>query len=245
MNLVLMHGIFGFGQIALVDYFNGVAQHLRQTFPGVNVLATMVDTTGIEQRARQAAAQIAAAFPSGPVHLIAHSMGGLDARFLITHDLENLQAKTQTLICLGTPHLGSPVATLLDRVTLFQSFSGSTAHAVRDLSETSATKFNAENPDVPSVRYFDVAGVGRNARVQTSVVFQPTHAFISSVAGRNDGLVSFTSATRGRTPAAVWPADHADLIGHDLNGPTVNSKPAFDYLSAYDALIRECINGKL
>lgn len=260
MNIVLMHGVLGFGRIGPVDYFNGVAEHLKATFPRAIVLTTIVDLLGtVEQRAQQAADQIAAALASKrleadkPIHIIAHSMGGLDARFLISHDLKNLKARVRTLICLGTPHLGSPVASLINHANPFEllplSRVNSTfvdelrtrTNAVHDLSETAAAKFNADCPDVSTVHYFEVAGVGRDALFQTSALFQLPFAFVAAAAGRNDGVVPFTSATRRRSPAAIWPADHADMIGHDLNGPTAHSRPAFDYLSAYSALVRNFI----
>jgi hypothetical protein len=56
---------------------------------------------------------------------------------------------------------------------------------------------------------------------------------------REDGVVPVTSALRGRTPFAIWAADHADLIGHDLDGPTPLSAPKFDYLRAYEHIIRD------
>jgi hypothetical protein len=68
--------------------------------------------------------------------------------------------------------------------------------------------------------------------------FGPLHYF-NGVAGHLENDVSgLTSAQRGRQPFAVWPADHADMIGHDLNGPTPLSAPRFDYLQAYEHIIR-------
>jgi triacylglycerol lipase len=42
------------------------------------------------------------------VHIIGHSMGGLDARQMIVH--EGMADKVATLTTIGTPHWGSPVA---------------------------------------------------------------------------------------------------------------------------------------
>jgi hypothetical protein len=79
--------------------------------------------------------------------------------------------------------------------------------------------------DDPHVRYLEIAGVGRDAFPHTSAFFAPTFLFVHARAGRNDGVVPMTSALRGRTPFDMWAADHADLIGHDLNGPTPLSTP--------------------
>jgi triacylglycerol esterase/lipase EstA (alpha/beta hydrolase family) len=40
------------------------------------------------------------------VHIIAHSMGGLDARHLIV-DIVTMADKVGTLATIGTPHLGT------------------------------------------------------------------------------------------------------------------------------------------
>jgi len=259
MNIVLMHGVLGFDRIGKIEYFNGVAAHLRATFSSARVLTTAVDPLGtVEQRATEAARQIAGEpgattlEPGKPLHLIAHSMGGLDARFLVSHDLQNLQGRVRTMICLGTPHLGSPVASLLDQFNPLEHFPfahrdssildelRNSENAVHDLSEEVAAAFNADCPDIATVHYFDVAGIGRDALFPTSAPFLPLHLLVSATSGRNDGAVPFTSATRRRPPAAVWQADHADLVGHDLNGG-VQSTPAFDYLGAYDLLVRNAI----
>lgn len=256
-----MHGVLGFGRIGVIDYFNDVAEHLKRRFSRARILTTTVSLLGmVEQRASEAARQIAAdpnvsGLEAGkPIHIIAHSMGGLDARFLVAHDLEKLRARVRTVICLGTPHLGSPVASLLNLANPFELLPFATrkdlrvntelrakANAVRDLSEDHAAKFNRECPDVTGVHYFDVAGVGRDALFPTSVPFHLPFLVVTGESGRNDGVVPFASASRGRKPVAVWPCDHADMIGHDLNGPTADSKPAFDYLSAYDNLVTELI----
>jgi hypothetical protein len=179
-------------------------------------------------------------------------MGGLDARFLVSHNLQSLQGRVRTIICLGTPHLGSPVASLIDKVNPFEHFTfarhdssildelRNSKNAVHDLSEEVAAAFNADCPDVATVHYSDVAGIGRDALFPTSAPFLPLHLLVSAVSGRNDGVVPFTSATRKRPPAAIWHADHADLVGHDLNGGA-QSTPAFDYLGAYDLLVRNTI----
>src|SRR5438874_1137643 len=84
MNIVLMHGVLGFGRSILgVDYFNGVAERLRR-FPNAHIFTTEVNPLGtIKVRAEEAAHEIATSGEleeKKPIHIIAHSMGGLDAR---------------------------------------------------------------------------------------------------------------------------------------------------------------------
>ena len=71
-----------------IDYFNGVKRHLEARPDVEAVFAPSVDAVGsIETRSVQLARRIAAV--PGPVHIIAHSMGGLDARRAIAaHPVE-------------------------------------------------------------------------------------------------------------------------------------------------------------
>jgi len=254
MNIVLMHGVLGFGAVTppLPQYFSGVADHLRSK-TGASVLVTGVPPIGqIKARAAAAARQIKSGIDRGdlasPFHIIAHSMGGLDARCIASLDLEQLRAGIKSIVCLGTPHFGSPVASLLDAANPFEPFLSAVAphapiierfrqhtDAAHDLSEVAAATFNHECPDVADVRYLNVAGTGRQSGAHTSAFFQPTFLFlVAQGCGQNDGVVPFASATRGQAPFQTWPGDHADLIGHDLDRPF--DAPSAEHLARYERL---------
>ena len=49
----------------------------------------------------------------GPFHLIAHSMGGLDSRFLIAHLQRESDNRILSLTTISSPHHGSPLADLI------------------------------------------------------------------------------------------------------------------------------------
>src|SRR3954466_13630951 len=86
--IVLAHGLFGFNQIGLgrltlAAYFRGIPEWLRAA--GNRVLVTKVPPiAGVEARAKRLGDETAPASPEEPVHLIGHSMGGLDARMLLS-----------------------------------------------------------------------------------------------------------------------------------------------------------------
>ena len=63
---------------------------------------------GVERRARRLGEQIVKAFGDEPVHLIGHSMGGLDARRLLAD--ESWHDRILSVTTIGTPHLGSSLA---------------------------------------------------------------------------------------------------------------------------------------
>ena len=87
MNLILFMRILGFRQKFGVEYFRGVAEHFRAQ--GFAVLVPELDPTrGVEFRGNQLGDQINNSFNSGlldrnqKTHIVAHSMGGLDSRYL-------------------------------------------------------------------------------------------------------------------------------------------------------------------
>src|SRR5207247_792188 len=96
-----------------------------------------------------------------PVHLIGHSLGGLDSRYLIS--CLGMAPRVLTLTTVGTPHRGSPFADWgvrrfapLLRPVL--DYFRVPCEAVFDLTVANSRRFNAAVPDVPGVRYFSVAG---------------------------------------------------------------------------------------
>lgn len=114
MNLVLATGFFFPQQVLGVEYFRGLKAHLQAgghtaQFPPVPPIGTC------ESRARVLADAIQQAYPTGAVHIIAHSMGGLDSRMLIARNLHGLSdpGRIASLTTLSTPHRGTPLADLL------------------------------------------------------------------------------------------------------------------------------------
>src|SRR5271170_822661 len=79
-NLVFAGGFLVPQKIAGLDYFKGLPAHYPEEttlFPPVSVLGS------VQSRAQELAAAIVAKFKTGEVHIVAHSMGGLDARCLL------------------------------------------------------------------------------------------------------------------------------------------------------------------
>ena len=127
MNIVLVHGILGFrnlvelGSIGMVPYFRDVAERFKAR--GHRVLAVELDkTAGVAKRAGQLGEQIASALgaggaldPAQKTHIIAHSMGGLDSRYLLSpaNPAPN-KPRITSLTTIGTPHFGSPIADAVD-----------------------------------------------------------------------------------------------------------------------------------
>ncbi|KAL1922044.1 uncharacterized protein VTP21DRAFT_10686 [Calcarisporiella thermophila] len=108
--LVFCHGLFGFDTITFgtairINYWGSVPDFLRNM--GCKIILTKVPRAGsIEQRAFALDSIIKSALPNQPINLIAHSMGGLDCRYLISRFPCNAY-RPLSLTTLSTPHHGS------------------------------------------------------------------------------------------------------------------------------------------
>ncbi|ORX47754.1 alpha/beta-hydrolase [Hesseltinella vesiculosa] len=112
--IVLCHGLYGFdkrGPDALpflqVRYWGGIENALARL--GAKVVVTKVPRTGsIKARAKALHSFLNLAIQNQPVNFIAHSMGGLDCRYLLSH-LHDRSYKPLSLTTVSTPHRGSPL----------------------------------------------------------------------------------------------------------------------------------------
>ena len=169
-------------------------------------------TAGVAVRARELKQFLDRHAPGESVHIIAHSMGGLDARYMIS--CLGMSRRVLSLTTLGTPHRGSPVADWgVQRLKhllrpIFQFFDVPT-QAFYDLTTTKCKSFNERVIDAPSVRYFSVAGEhdGSDWRPEWLAPYFLVH----QAEGPNDGLVSITSASYGES-VDIWQGDHLSLV---------------------------------
>jgi len=220
-TVVLVHGLFGFTRLLWLEYFRQPRRLYEQM--GMRVVVPSLPWAGsIEQRARTLAAQLAD--EQGPLHLVAHSMGGLDARYWITH-LGGC-AKVASLTTLGSPHRGSPVADYVCSVrSPFRLFAG-----VHSLTMAAMQQFNAATPDHADVIYRSYAAV---RPVDQLPWFMRRYArIIQQAEGDNDSLVSSTSAAWGDV-IAVFPSDHFELITLNFWLNPFRHRDAFDSLPLY------------
>src|ERR1700761_8304002 len=129
MNIILVHGILGFRSKFGLEYFRGIAEHLRTK--GLRVLAPALDPTrGIIFRGNQLRDQINQAMANGALdpaqksHIIAHSMGGLDSRWMLSPvNPDRIQSSIRSLTTISTPHRGSPIADIVDSPEKLSPFS--------------------------------------------------------------------------------------------------------------------------
>lgn len=216
LPVVLVHGLFGFDRIgvpgAKFDYFRGIARHL-QALGAVAHAVKLPMMSSVPARAKRLVAAIEA-LPHDRIDVIAHSLGGLDARFALAH--LGLASRVRSLVTIGTPHRGTPIADLfhqgsLDWARRLVAVFGLPIEALEWLSSSALAKFNTDVPDVPSVRYGSVVGGLREGN-SIPLPLVASHAWLDRIAGPNDGVVPVSSQFWGETLAEIE-ADHFAQIG--------------------------------
>ncbi|NRA44460.1 MAG: alpha/beta fold hydrolase [Oligoflexales bacterium] len=234
--IILHHGVFGFKKILILEYFYKVPDTLRNL--GYEVFVTKVDPIGsIAERARQLGAQIdeiRRITGKDKVNIIAHSMGGLDSRFLISE--LGYQDKIASVSMISTPNRGSYIADIV--VSAFDAHKkvreavlsligapqkkGILAKAIEAVSNNSVkflTNFNKRISNHSAVYYQSWAGVtsarsdkGASKGDRVGPLFYIPYWILKHRTGNNDGLVTVDSARWGHYRGMI-PADHLDQVG--------------------------------
>lgn len=211
--IILAHGLFGFQRIGVgpwtwLAYFKGIPRLLEQR--GHRVYAPSVHPTGgISRRSQRLGQLIDARFPGQPVHLVAHSMGGLDARQLLTDDRWQ-EGRILSLITVGSPHLGSSLAEMakrrLDPFYRLLRTAGWDHQGVLDILPDRALKWHEATPRPDSIPCYSVAGHPNEEQLSWPLILP--HRSLERTEGPNDGLVSVKSALGFGTPLARPAIDH-------------------------------------
>lgn len=222
--IVLAHGLMGFDELRLagsllpgVHYWRGITDAMRAN--GIEVITATVPPSGsIEERALKLGQDIAAKANGKSVNIIAHSMGGLDARYMISR-LKPENVKVLSLTTIASPHRGSAFADYvfkelgpanLPRLYKVLEAVGLSTGAFSQLTtKYMRGEFNDKTPDVPGVRYFSY---GATMRPSLWSAFRQPHRIVEREEGPNDGLVSVESAKWGTYKGTLVDVSHLDLI---------------------------------
>lgn len=125
-HIYLIPGFFGFINFGRLVYYGHVRDALERQLDGRGVRAEIhrvrvSPTASLRRRAAQVLEGIAETSARGPIHLIGHSTGGLDARLLCTPgvdlgdgataaEVEAIARRVKTVISVSAPHYGTPLA---------------------------------------------------------------------------------------------------------------------------------------
>ena len=207
--VVLAHGLLGFSELPLlgslippIHYWRGIREALSANHVRV-ITATVPPSSSIEARAAKLHEQIAAQAPGESVNIVAHSMGGLDARYLISR-LRPTEYAVKSLTTIATPHRGSAFADhvfdslppdLTPRLFRLCAKLGIETGAFEQLTRKYMTeRFNPNVPDRAGVKYYSY---GASCRPPLWSTFWASGRVIGRVEGENDGLVSVGSSMWG------------------------------------------------
>src|SRR4051812_10672611 len=160
--IVLQHGLFGFSDIGVgklkLTYFNRIDRAIAARghpliVPRVHPTSSIARRAGMLKRAILANTQ-----DSQRVVIFAHSMGGLDARYMISR--LSMADRVAALVTICTPHRGSPYADWCIRnlgkrmggLKLMRLL-GLDVRAITDLTTERCLAFNEKYPDATGVKY--------------------------------------------------------------------------------------------
>lgn len=239
--IVLAHGLLGFTELKLagnylppIHYWHGIKEALTEK--GAEVITATVPPTGsIEERSAKLRDHILQESHGRPVNIIAHSMGGLDARYMISYahrrrttqrqekqPLPSNDINVRSLVTIATPHHGSAYADyLLDQIGpdrlpgVYETWKRTTGLSTGAFSQLTrkymAQEFNPRTPDDPEVQYFSYGAALRQKPPLLSP-FRASFNVLSREEGPNDGLVSVGSAQWGKYQGTLENVSHLDLI---------------------------------
>jgi triacylglycerol lipase len=167
--------------------------------------------------------------------LVGHSMGGLDARYLITH--LDPDRRVKSLLTIATPHRGTPLA------TWFLKARGPVPAWVRRIGKpglaelTPAARAAMPIPDRGDVDYSSYG----SCRTLDELPFW-LRRYGRAIPEDNDGMVPVSSAKWGRFRGVVQ-ADHLELIGWSIALPDAQSGRPFDHLAFWSGVAIAAVAG--
>lgn len=255
--LLLVHGVF-FRDYKAVNYWGRIPKELERNgatvFYGNHQSALSVADSGSELAQR--IKQIVSETGCEKVNIIAHSKGGLDCRYAVSHC--GADAYTASLTTINTPHRGCRFADyLLEKIpesvknSIAKSYNAALRKAgddnpdflaaVTDLTDKNCSMLNQTTADMPDI-YYQSVGSKLNKATNGKFPLNFTYHLAKHFNGANDGLVSESSFRWGEnyiflTVPGKRGISHGDMV--DLNRENI---PGFDVREFYVQLVADLKN---
>lgn len=253
--IVFVHGVF-FRDVDWACYWGRIPDALErngaQVFFGRQQSALPVKESAEELV--KTVEEVLAQTGCEKVHIIAHSKGGLDARYAIS--VLGLDKKVKSLTTVNTPHRGCLFAEYLLnkapeklRTKIAAAYEaalrkfGDTAPdflgAVEDLTNSRCVQLSEQMPDKEGVYYQSVGSAQVPRFFRRKFPFNLSYPFVKRFDGENDGLVAVTSMKWGERfifaqthgKRGLSHADMVDLARENIDG--------FDVRRFYIDLVRD------
>jgi triacylglycerol lipase len=207
--IVLLHGLFGFAQKKFgpieACYFRGVVPYLQSAGNETRAIAVH-PWQSIDYRARQIrdAIENDPFLRDHPLNLVGHSMGGLDARYLVSE--LGCADRVRSITSIASPHRGSFLA---DLCTALPGV-GNLLPAIPNLTLKAMAEFNRKYPEGDRVVYLSIPAW--TPFWKCCPLMWPTWLPLAIQGGKNDGQVTIESAEWGEV-LEIKKSDHVQLIG--------------------------------
>ncbi len=238
--VVMVHGIF-FRDWQYLNYWGRIPQLLKKN-GAVVYYGRQQSSLAVADSAAELKTELERVLEetgAEKVNIIAHSKGGLDARYCISR--LGMAEHVASLTTINTPHRGCRfVDVLLDRLpgwlihcverrynALFYLLGDERPDflaGVRDLTATACAGFNEKVRDAPGVCYRSVMSMMHNHR-SAAFPLNVSYLLAKHYEGDNDGLVSVSSAAWGENlgllsagKKGISHGDMIDLTHKDIRG---------------------------
>jgi triacylglycerol lipase len=189
-RVYLSPGMFGFGRLASYDYFahleRALSDRLRAAGDEVDIhVAQVSPTASIRRRALKLTELVARtcdldAPDGGPIHLIGHSTGGLDARLVaspsvslaVAPEAMAWRARLASVTTINAPHFGTPLA------SFFTTASGQ--RVLRALSALTFIALSVGSPplSIASALVMAFSRIDRSLGLELKLVDRMTEALL-------------------------------------------------------------------
>jgi triacylglycerol lipase len=185
------------------------------------------------------------------VNVLAHSKGGLDARYLVAG--LGMEDHVASITTVSTPHHGSKTIDLLLRLppllfrlvcplvskffVLLGDRKADFETAVRSFSTSYMAAFNERQADSPKVLYQSYAGRMRSP--WSDLLFFWQNLIIRLIEGENDGLVTVESARHGEWRGIVGEGHRVGISHSDEVDLWRRPKGDFDICGFYSGVLAE------
>lgn len=251
--IVLLHGI-GFRDFKYFNYWGRIPKELVRNGATVyyghqNAWGTIEDNA---KTIRETIEKVLAENHCDKVNLIAHSKGGLDARYLISG--LHMEEKIASLTTMSTPHRGSELLNLLEKLpdgiyhfiaSLFDKSYQKVGdrnpdcyHSSRQLSPAFCAEFNESYKDAEGVYYQSYASVVTHT-FGDGLLWIPNLLMYFLGAPKNDGLVSVESAKWGNFREVFVSTGRRGISHGDMIDLKREDYIGFHVIEAYIKIVAE------
>lgn len=251
--IIMLHGI-GFRDLQYFNYWGRIPKELSRN--GAAIYYGHQEAWGtIENNAltiQKTIEKVLLENHCDKVNIIAHSKGGLDARYLISG--LHMEDQIASLTTISTPHRGSELLSILNRLpdSVYRFISAlfdrayrklgdqnpDCYHASKQLSREFCESFNEKYKDSPNVYYQSYASYVKHT-FGDNLLSIPNLLMFLAGAPKNDGLVSIESAQWGNFKKVFASTGRRGISHGDMIDLKREDYKGFDVIEAYIQMVAE------